>query len=280
MATKIGHCIYCGATEIPLTKEHVVPFALGGDLVLTDASCKPCAKITGTEIEQHILRNTFGNLRIRHNFPTRHLKERPTQFSITVGNGDDQVNHKVDVSSLPYASWALPRWDMPWILQYVPPEKQHQGIIQFSVAADDASHILRFGNGLLPVGSTLGSINLNLFRRFVAKIAHAFAYSILGTSFTPCLQPLILKGHSNPGIWIGGEGVNAKQPNDDTVIFLQLGILELWTKEKYLAVRIRLFGFLGTPTYIACVGQSKIENFELPQDAVYAKYVKVTFTTR
>lgn len=62
-----GKCIYCGCTE-QLTDEHIVPFALGGNLVLPTASCVACADRT-KKYEQRTLRATLGNVRIRHNFP-------------------------------------------------------------------------------------------------------------------------------------------------------------------------------------------------------------------
>src|SRR5712691_9770510 len=57
----VGKCIYCGATSYsaddtrPLSDEHIIPYALGGDRVLPQASCKACATITGTT-EQIALR--------------------------------------------------------------------------------------------------------------------------------------------------------------------------------------------------------------------------------
>ena len=44
--TKIGRCIYCGTTEGKLSEEHITPYGLGGLLVLQEASCERCARIT------------------------------------------------------------------------------------------------------------------------------------------------------------------------------------------------------------------------------------------
>jgi hypothetical protein len=37
-SVKDGFCIYCGSTE-QLSREHVVPYALGGTLTITEGSC-------------------------------------------------------------------------------------------------------------------------------------------------------------------------------------------------------------------------------------------------
>lgn len=50
----VGQCIYCGSTE-ELSSEHVIPYGLGGNLVLHDSSCKSCADET-SKLEGRLLR--------------------------------------------------------------------------------------------------------------------------------------------------------------------------------------------------------------------------------
>src|SRR3546814_3930149 len=76
----VGQCIYCGSTKEPLGKEHIIPYGLGGNLVLPKASCKGCEAITGG-FEQVCLRTMFGPARLRLNMPTRRRKERPKKRS-------------------------------------------------------------------------------------------------------------------------------------------------------------------------------------------------------
>ena len=40
-------CMYCLATGVPRTEEHLIPQALGGRLTLRDAVCEPCRRLTG-----------------------------------------------------------------------------------------------------------------------------------------------------------------------------------------------------------------------------------------
>src|SRR5271157_403593 len=68
-----GACIYCGATGVRLTDEHIVPLSLGGAHILEAASCDNCAKIT-TRFENDVARGLWGDARIAYNAPTRHKK--------------------------------------------------------------------------------------------------------------------------------------------------------------------------------------------------------------
>lgn len=69
----VGACIYCGDPEPPLTREHVLPRGLGGNeapdgfanaLVLQNASCQSCQKIT-QRIEEACLVAMMGPGRAR-----------------------------------------------------------------------------------------------------------------------------------------------------------------------------------------------------------------------
>jgi hypothetical protein len=54
----LGRCLYCLATGVPLTEEHLVPRSLGGRLTLRDAACEPCRRLTG-RLEQATLDREF-----------------------------------------------------------------------------------------------------------------------------------------------------------------------------------------------------------------------------
>jgi hypothetical protein len=69
-----NRCIYCGATDVELRREHVIPFGLGGNIIFPRSSCKECERITGA-FEQFCLRSMMGNFRVRYDFPTRKSKK-------------------------------------------------------------------------------------------------------------------------------------------------------------------------------------------------------------
>ncbi|MGE0531417.1 MAG: HNH endonuclease [Hyphomonadaceae bacterium] len=76
-----GVCIYCGARGVPLSDEHIVPYAIGGSHVIRKASCRACAKITGA-FEQKVLRDLWGDARASFNAPTRRKKERRSHITM------------------------------------------------------------------------------------------------------------------------------------------------------------------------------------------------------
>ncbi len=77
----IRECIYCGVTKLPagvsrFTDEHVIPLALGGNLVLREASCTACARIINKQIETPVLFKEWGYLRIKRGFPSRNKNNK------------------------------------------------------------------------------------------------------------------------------------------------------------------------------------------------------------
>jgi len=104
---KVGRCIYCGATEPPLCDEHVIPFSLGGHLLLPKASCKECEGETHA-FEGKTVGTTLRNIRLRYGFPTRHKKQRETH--VEIGTIDEQGRPgraKVPVTEYPVGACFL-----------------------------------------------------------------------------------------------------------------------------------------------------------------------------
>jgi hypothetical protein len=102
-------CMYCGATTLPtgirrFTDEHIVPFALGGNLVLPEASYIACAKIINQQIETPVLLKEWVYLRIKRNFPSRNKnnkrERRKTHVTLTRHDGSPMHIGIVDYSCL------------------------------------------------------------------------------------------------------------------------------------------------------------------------------------
>jgi hypothetical protein len=89
----VGLCFYGGATN-DLTDEHIIPFSLGGTLILPKSSCN--TKIVGcnaktTKFEGVIARQVFGKFRARFGVQTRRPKERPTHFEFSTADGPRMI---------------------------------------------------------------------------------------------------------------------------------------------------------------------------------------------
>ncbi len=57
-SASLARCMYCLASGIPRTEEHLIPQALGGRLTLRGAVCEPCRRLTG-RLEQLTLDREF-----------------------------------------------------------------------------------------------------------------------------------------------------------------------------------------------------------------------------
>lgn len=87
----IGECIYCGARDVPLSREHAVPYALNGPWTLLRASCEACAKITH-RFERDTLRGLWPEVRNALGLQTRRPRERPLTLPLVViKDGQRQV---------------------------------------------------------------------------------------------------------------------------------------------------------------------------------------------
>ena len=103
-APDIGKCIYCGSTDIALSREHVIPYGLWGDLVLGHASCDACARKTSA-IERRIQRESMRGFRAVLGAPTYDKKARPKAFPARVRR--EGVWQEVELSIPEYTGTAV-----------------------------------------------------------------------------------------------------------------------------------------------------------------------------
>lgn len=112
-----GECIYCGALAhaTELTDEHIIPFSLGGKVVIREGSCKPCAAET-TKIENEVSRKVLWDFRLHAKAPTRRKKERPKEreFIYSIARGERQTK-TVPIADHPYFT-PMPVWGLPGLL--------------------------------------------------------------------------------------------------------------------------------------------------------------------
>jgi len=76
----VGKCIYCGGLD-ELSDEHIIPYSLGGRIVLPKSSCVNCAKVT-MKIEQHVSRDHLHIPRSYGNIQTRRKKSRANETTV------------------------------------------------------------------------------------------------------------------------------------------------------------------------------------------------------
>ncbi len=167
----VGHCIYCGACEA-LSEEHIVPFALWGDLTLKKASCAVCAAQTSKQ-ELQVLRGFMLDWRTVNQSPTRRKKNRPVTLKMRFGDGQREWTTDVP-SDEAIAFLVLPLIDGPAIL--TSPEVAQMKISGHnSLPPDSPAFVKLIQKHNATSGSLICDIDPFSFCAVLVKIAYAYA---------------------------------------------------------------------------------------------------------
>jgi hypothetical protein len=251
----VGTCIYCGASDCELTDEHIIPLGLAGADILPQASCKPCARITG-KFEGVVQRTIFGDLRIYFNLPTRRKKERPKTKKIT-SISPDGSSREVEVPSTEYppVMWVYTFGRCGFLLGAPP----HLDVSTWNIRTihDDAqlsSFIEKYGWDR----ATRIRFMPNEFRRMIAKIGYSFFVALAGYGE---FEPLVLRAITDDGFnisYLVGQNPEWEEPVlQGGMHALRLRTLHGPKDQVIYVVEVRLFQSNATPTYHVVVGQTR-----------------------
>lgn len=249
----VRRCIYCGQTEGKLSREHIIPFSLGGNLVLPYASCATCADKT-KRFEQIVARSIYGSLRLRGQFPTRNPSERPTHLSTIVMRPDGSSESvQVPAAEVPraFAGLLLP---VAGILSKRPPTNKFDGLrIVTKLVEEDLRQFLSKPGDYRIQGPRIDVVALS---QLLCKIAHSFAVAELGfNTFKHFLPSMILEtGPAHFPHYVGA--AMRPLPKQGDLELHQLQIRRVEVDGTFLVtVVIRLFSFLDIPEYEVVVGE-------------------------
>lgn len=250
----IGRCIYCGNTD-DLSREHIIPYALGSSATLPRASCERCREITGG-FEREVLRGPMWPVRVISKLRSRnkHRKASETEPLLVVKDGQEQTVE-------------LPLQEYPILLPFLlfsPPAvisaSEYTNGIQFT-----GQITISFGANPEDVLRKLGATQISItprelypvsFARMLAKIAYSYAFaqgalkSIDGESV---VLPSILGERDEIGLWVGiiDSSLVAREG-----LLHRLALIE--DKEHgFLIVNVQLFSNSQTPNYSVILGKLK-----------------------
>lgn len=240
-----GACIYCGAINVPLSNEHVVPFAIGGQLVIRKASCKKCADIT-KKFEQRVMRDLWGDARIAFDAPSRRKSKRKNKLVVPT------QGVVVPADKYP-AGFAFYKMCEAGMLQGIAPDVDISGKWQIVIIDDDKSRE-NFLKEYLSKKQAIAFQHVPLdFGRLLAKIGYGQILGSLDPSdFDPVCVPYILGQKTNISYIVGG---NPEAQKPDPKAGYRLGTFGYITKEKLaLLASVRLLANTHAPACYVVIG--------------------------
>lgn len=250
---RIGRCIYCGAdgASTELKREHIVPFALGGQDTLLDASCAVCEDVT-KKIEDYCCRRMFGDVRVHLKMPSRRKKNKRTHLPIEVDTDTGMETRQIPVADHPGMLCTF-AYDLPTILLGAPPVDTIAGRPTMKPLSED------FRERVIKQGGKGVKIPMNhdaeMFARMLAKIGYCYAVSELGLgAFTPLVMNLINGVRPMYASHYVGSEMGDVRPNDQPHT---LGLLQhICGRERFITARVWLFSALGMPAHYVVVGNA------------------------
>jgi hypothetical protein len=264
MLRHVGRCIYCyaGPEQVQLTDEHVVPFSLGADSYLKEASCPDCQKVT-RDFETHLARNVFGHLRIHIGVQTRHPQQRPTELPTRIVRAGQEQRVSLPIGDHPNFL-VIPIWESPGALRGEPPQAGFSGL---------AAHL--YHQVPPTTGAALGlqhaeaveirpeyRVETNQFARAIAKIGYCQAVAILGLDgFRPlAIRDVILGKYTGISQFVGSH-LTLPPPPFQSGNQHMITIYDAWITPhlRLVLAAVRLFADSGTrdhglPIYTVVVG--------------------------
>lgn len=262
----VGRCIYCDATQVSagairFTDEHIIPLALGGNLVLPEASCHNCASIINQQIETPVLFKEWGYLRIKRNFPSRSRKRKaaPRREYVTLTTRDGRPMR------VPVWQYSCPvplyKFKEARILTGQPPgDDNYHWTMEILSSPDEEMQMQR----KFPEWNRQHLIRAQPFQfaRLMAKIAYSYSVAEYGLgAFTPLVVDII-RGRSDDYFHTVGGALEIQPaiPGGDHVT--NIGILFRSAKQALLIVEVRLFSQIRTPNYHVVVGEIDLDKPE------------------
>lgn len=240
--------MYCGSVD-GLTDEHVIPYALGGTLVLAKSSCRPCAAKTSL-YELKVLRGFMSDARLVARLPSRRKKERPSAKRHSFLDGHNvrrsvelPVTESMGLLHLPIFT------DCAYISSQ--PAVKDCLVCGFDTVrfGEDVSERLK-GMGAIGMEDK-ASIEVSAFARVLAKIAYGYYVAQRGVfprAESPALA-LALGECDNVSNWIGSAPPLPTPPAAHGIHALLAMDLQRSDGVTVTVVRVGLFRTSGARSY-------------------------------
>ncbi|MBB5469186.1 hypothetical protein HDG32_005333 [Paraburkholderia sp. CI2] len=249
--TPVGRCIYCGSKE-RLSKEHIIPAGLRGDMILPRSSCEKCAGITSS-YEGHIQRGIWALFRRNKGIGSGRHKE--TDFSaLSIQAVRAGVSSKLTgvEAGLPssFISLSLP---LPTLISAVPVGDTWPAMACNLHHFEDEREMPKpsFEQVTIRYG-----LSPKYFCALFAKIAYSFAVAECGVDgFIPLVQPLCLLKEREAWQYVGREWTTLMWPSE---LDGAMHKLQIRNESGFVIVTVQLFAPFNFPPYAVVVGRSLV----------------------
>jgi len=198
----LGRCAYCTATE-NLSKEHIIPLGLGGQLVLLASSCERCRQAT-SKVETFALQKYLSPLRSFLSLPSRKPSERPDGYKLTLSANGRRWTQKVPLHKHPGVIKFV-MFDPPGRIAGRPPKQPTYNVrlVDAEIFPDKDARLRRLG---ADTAIDQVAVNALAIARMIAKIAHSYAVAKIGLDAFEMtyLNEVIRRGAEDWNYWVGG----------------------------------------------------------------------------
>lgn len=242
-------CIYCGSI-VGLTREHILPYALGGTVTIPSGSCERCREITSA-FETAVLRGPMRMVRYIQSAPSRSKhRDVPKTIPVTITLDGREVLIQVIRDEAPILL-PFPIFAPPDDYSAISAELKLVGVATGSFGADPEAFAKRHGSKEIEL--KIVNSDAIAFARMVAKIAYATAQATGDLDRVKNKFDLVRAMMEEPntiGRFVGTlRPPFKKYPGVQHRIFLRET-----DAPKVMIAEIQLFARVGAPTYVVVLG--------------------------
>lgn len=262
----VGRCIYCGSDggNDGLRAEHIMPFSLGGETELPEASCAKCEGVT-SYLDGYLARSIYYHLRVHTGAPSRSGYPEALPAAVQLKDGEQKL--LLATKDHPYFL-NMPVWNTPAILRGKSPSAEFddpRAHVYWSIPESMRQTLDLKDGEMARIDDTSRPINLPTFGRAIAKIGYCHAVARYGLDgFRPLVLPdLILGKYPCVPYFVGGDRSLPPPPTAAGVLHTMEYSDITYQRLRLIMVSFRIFAHSGTkehgmPVYRVIVGAPKL----------------------
>lgn len=250
LPTAADSCIYCGSVS-NRTREHVVPYALGGTVTIPKGSCSSCQNIT-QGFERSVLRGPMKMARYIQGLPSRKgyaNTAKTIAWKVTIDGRNQSIDVPIEESPV---LLAFPLFEEPTFLSDVESGLKVKGIATVNFGIEPRAFADRVG--ATQIQFTSGDHSPVAFAQMIAKIAYTNAYINGQICRLKDPKPLVDAMLYKPD-GIGGFVGTASGPYVRRCgVSHYIGLHEVQDRPVLFST-VQLFAASGAPTYLVVLGE-------------------------